>query len=124
MEKQWLMATLAMLISVWATLKKAIEYHTQRRNIAKELGDKIGERKACFRLGCDHVFSGAYHHAVDYFRAIVELLNDVRALLQSEDVWKINFRTLCQDAYNAIWRTLIQVSSFKFIKKKLRKNTK
>lgn len=90
-------------------LNKAIEYHTQRRSIAIELGDKIGEGKACFRLGCDYASSGALHDAVDYFKASVKLLNGVRALLQSKDVWKINFRTTCQDAYDALWRTLIEL---------------
>ena len=90
-------------------VKKAIEYHTQRRNIAKELGDKIGEGKACFRLGCDHANLGALHDAADYFKASVKQLNDVRAHLESIDVWKITFRTICQDAYDALWRILIRL---------------
>ena len=33
----------------------------------------------------------------------------MRALLQSEDVWKITFRNACKHAYTALWRTLVSV---------------
>lgn len=41
----------------------------------------------------------------------MELLDTMRALLQSEDSWKITFRDLHQDAYTALWRTLLNLEN-------------
>ncbi|KAL9954205.1 hypothetical protein ACROYT_G041709, partial [Oculina patagonica] len=89
--------------------KQAITYHKQHLSIAKELGDRAGEGDACYSLGGDFEFSGALHEARDYYRSSVKLYNDVRALLKSEDVWKISFRQVCQHAYTALWRTLVRL---------------
>ena len=51
--------------------------------------------------------SGVLHEALDYYRSSVNLYNEVRDLLQSEDTWKITFRNARQRAYTALWRTLI-----------------
>ena len=89
--------------------KQAIEYHTQCLSIAKEVGDRVAEGRACYFLGCDFEFSDALDDAVDYYRASVKRLNDVRALLQSEDGFKIIFRNESQRAYLALWRTLVRL---------------
>ncbi|KAL9952380.1 hypothetical protein ACROYT_G039630, partial [Oculina patagonica] len=64
---------------------------------------------ACYSLGYDFECSGSLQVACDYYRSSIELYNDVRALLQSEDVWKITFRNAYHRAYTALWRTLIRL---------------
>lgn len=54
---------------------------------------------------------GFLHEALDYYRSSVELLDTMRALLQSEDSWKITFRDLHQDAYTTLWRTLLNLEN-------------
>ena len=110
------MAILALLIASWVILnnplsdfKKAIEFHKQHLNIAKELGERVNEGKGCFSLGLDFEFSGALHEALDYYRSSVQVYNEARALLKSEDAWKISFRNACKDAYTALWRTLVRL---------------
>ena len=49
------------------------------------------------------------HEALDYYRSSVKLYDEVRALLQFEDVWKITFRNARHDAYTALWRTHIKL---------------
>ena len=36
-------------------------------------------------------------------------MNDTRALLQSEDDWKISFRNIYHAAYTALWRALLRL---------------
>ena len=78
-------------------------------SIAKELGQRDAEGTACYSLGRDFELSGALHEALEYYRSSVKLYDEVRALLQSEDVWKISFRNASQDAYTALWRTLVRL---------------
>ena len=47
--------------------------------------------------------------ALDCYRYSVKLINDTRALLQSEDDWKISFRNGFPDAYTPLWRTLLRL---------------
>ena len=53
--------------------------------------------------------SGKLQLALDYYRFSVKLNNDTRALLQSEDDWKISFRNLRRNVYTALWRTLLRL---------------
>ena len=89
--------------------KRAIEYHNRHLNIAKELGDRVGEGRVCYALGIDFEISNSLYEALDCYRYSVKLYNEVRALLKSEDAWKISFRNACQHAYTALWRTLIRL---------------
>ena len=89
--------------------KRAEKYHKQRLSIAKELGDRAGEGTACCFLGRDFELSGNLQVALDYYRLSVKLINDTRALLQSEDDWKISFRNSYHAAYTALWRTLVRL---------------
>ena len=89
--------------------KQAIEYHSRGLSIAKELGDWAGEPDLLYSLGRDFELSGSLREAVDYYRYSVKLYNKLRALLQSEDTWKISFRNACQYAYIALWRTLVKL---------------
>ena len=62
------------------------------------LGDRAAEGRTQYSLGCDFEFSGDLHEALRNYETNVELYNDMRALLQSEDVWKITFRNACRHA--------------------------
>ena len=86
--------------------KQSTEYHKQALYIAKELGQRVEEGRARFSLGQISELSGALNDALDDYRSSVKLFNDARALLQSEDVWKISFRNTCHYSYTALWRTL------------------
>ena len=48
---------------------KAIEYHTQKLAIAKEVGDRTGEVIAYGNLGTGHMHLNEYVKAVAYFEA-------------------------------------------------------
>ena len=86
---------------------QAITYHNQHLSIAKGLGDRAGEGTACYELGRTFELYGSLNEALDYYRSSVKLYNEVRALLKSEDVWKMSFRKVCQPAYTALWKTLV-----------------
>ena len=89
--------------------QQAIECLSQLVGIAKELGDKATEAAVYHSLGCAFESSGTLNEALDYYRSSVKLYNDVRALLQSNDVWKISFRNAFQYAYIDLWRTLVRL---------------
>ena len=61
-----------------------------------------------FSLGLDYESSGFCCEALDYYRSTVKLFDSTRAILHSEDVWKISFCDLYRVAYNALWRTLLK----------------
>ena len=89
--------------------KRAMDCYSQHLCIAKEMKDRISEGRACYALGCVSDLLGSLQEALDYFQSSVQLCNEARALLQSEDSWKISFRYLYQDSYTALWRTLLKL---------------
>jgi len=89
-------------------IKQAIKYQNQHLSIVKEVGDKAEEGSAHYSLGHVLESSGSICEALDYYRSSVNLFEQTRALLQSEDAWKIGFRDLYQVAYTALWRTLVK----------------
>ena len=88
--------------------KLAIECHKQDLSIAKELGDKVQEAESCHSLGHNYEWVGSLSEALDYYRSSVKTFDDIRALLQSKDMWKISFRDRHQCAYTSLWRTLVK----------------
>ena len=62
-----------------------------------------------FCLGRDFELSGNLQVALDYYRLSIKLINYTRALLQSEDDWKISFRNHYHTAYTALWKTLLRL---------------
>lgn len=92
--------------------KQSIAYHKQALCIAQELGQRVDEGRGRFSLGQLFEFSGALRDALDYYRSSVKLFNEARALLQSEDVWKISFRNKCHYTYTALWRTLLKLQKY------------
>ena len=89
--------------------KQAVKYHNQDLSIAKELGDRAREGVCCYHLGRDFELSENLQLALDYYRLSVKLINDTRALLQSEDDWKISFCNYYNAVYTALWRTLVSL---------------
>ena len=87
---------------------QAIEYHKKSLSIAKEVGDMVGEGNAYCSLGFDYESSASFAEALDCYQSSIRLLEKSRALLQSEDAWKISFRDVHQTAYTALWRTLLK----------------
>ena len=88
--------------------KQAIEYHEEHLSIAKKTRDRVGEGVACCSLGLDYEATGSFSKALDYYRSSVKLFDYTRALLQTEDTWKISFHDRCQIAYTALWRVLLK----------------
>ena len=88
--------------------KHAIEYHKKAISIAKEVGDMVGEGDAYCSLGLDYESAASLSEALDCYQSSIRLLEKTRNLLQSEDAWNISFRDLHQNAYTALWRTLLK----------------
>ena len=91
-------------------LKLAKEYLKQHLIVAREEGDRRGKACASHRLGYISELSGCFHEALNSYQCSVRELNEMRSLLPLEDVLKVSFRDLQQDAYTALWRTLIRLS--------------
>ena len=90
-------------------LEQTIEFFKKKLNIAKELGQRVQEGEACFSLGQALELHDASSDALDYYRLSVKLFNHSRALLLSQDVWKISFRNACHYSYTALWRVLLRL---------------
>ena len=88
--------------------KHAIEYHKQCLSFAKEVEDNLSEGQAYYSLGLDYEISDSFSEALDCYQSSIRLLEKTRALLQSEDAWKISFRHLHRDAYTGLWRILLR----------------
>ena len=88
--------------------EQAVEYHMQNLSISKEVGDRPEEGRARFLLGRDFEFSGSLCDALDYYRSSVQLFDNTRALLQSEDAWKISLLEVYCQVYTALVRTLLK----------------
>ena len=89
--------------------KLAIYYHNQNLSIAKELGKKKEEGLAYYCLGTDFELLDSLHVALSYYQLSVDVYNEVRSLLQSEDTWKISLRNACQYSYTALWSILLRL---------------
>ena len=89
--------------------EQAIVYCEQHLRIANEVGDRAGQALACYFLGYSFELSGSLREAIEYYRSSVNLYNGMRALLSSEDEWKISFRSLHQHVYTALWTTLLKI---------------
>ena len=103
---------LALLIVAWGDFRQAIECHEHSLSLTKELGFKPLEGSQYHSLGLDLEKSGALHEATDYYQRSVKANNELRALLQYEDAWKISFRNDRQGSYTGLWRTLVKLSQF------------
>jgi len=87
---------------------RAVEYHRQLLAIADETGNAVEQARAYYSLGRDFEVLPSLCEALKCYRSSVKVYNEIRALLQSEDQWKISFRNRNEDAYSALWRTLLK----------------
>ena len=78
-------------------LSTAKEYYKENTCIAKEVGDRAEEGGAYNLLGRVLESTGSLDEAVGYFISGLETYNYLKAVLQSEDSWKINFREFYYD---------------------------
>ena len=88
--------------------KQAMEHHKQHLIIAKEIGDRVGEGTACYNLGLDYESKASFSEALDYYRSSIRIFDCTRALLQTEDAWKIGFHDMYREEYTALWRILLK----------------
>ena len=88
--------------------KTAIEYHRKALGIAKETGNKMDEAMAYRSLGDDHSFRGDVCTAEDFYECSVQLFDELRGLLRSNDKWKIDFRNKHKVTYSMIWLVQLQ----------------
>ena len=89
--------------------EQAIVYHEKHLSIANKVGDRAGQALACYFLGLSFELLGSLRKAIEYYRSSVNLCNDMRALLSSEDEWKISFRSVYQHVYTGLWTTLLKI---------------
>ena len=94
---------------VLGDFKQAIYYYNQDLTIARELGEMNQEGLACYCLGNAFELSGDLQEALKHYRLSVDVYNEVRSLLQSEEKWKISFRDACQHSYTALWSILLRL---------------
>ena len=88
--------------------KQAMEHHKECLIIAKEVGDRVSEGTACYVLGRDYESTASFSEALDYYRSSIRLFDCTRALLQTEDAWKVSFHDLYREVYTALWRILLK----------------
>ena len=82
--------------------KKAIDWHNQQLRIAKDIGNQGVEGLAYSYIGQCFEMLNVLPKALDNYQRRVEVFNQMRSLLQSEDKWKIGFRNQCNYAYTGL----------------------
>ena len=88
--------------------KKAIDWHNQQLRIAKDMGNQGMEGLAYSHIGQCFEMLNVLPKALDNYQRSVEVFNQMRSLLQSEDKWKIGFRNECNYAYTGLCRVLLK----------------
>ena len=86
----------------------AIGWNERRLRIAEDLGDKDMEGKAYSDLGRCFEMLESLSKALKNYQKSVEVFNQMRSLLQSQDKWKIGFRNECNHAYTGLCRVLLK----------------
>ena len=87
---------------------KAIDWHNQQLTIAKNIGDQGMEGLARSYIGECFEMLKVLPKALENYQTSVEVFNQMRSLLQSEDKWKIGFRNECNYAYTGLCRVLLK----------------
>ena len=88
--------------------KKAIDWHNQQLTIAKDIGNQGMEGEARSYIGGCFEMLKVLPKALENYQTSVEVFNQMRSLLQSEDKWKIGFRNECNYAYTGLCRVLLK----------------
>ena len=87
--------------------KSSKDYHERHLKIAKELGDTLGEGKACASLGNSFEVLGQCPAAINYYQLAINLFNNIRGRLQFKDELKISLRDRFQTVYAALWWRMV-----------------
>ena len=89
--------------------RKAIEYNKKHLKFATEIGDQAAEGRAYHNIGIGFLVLEEIDNAVENFVSAVNAFNSLRALLKSQDNWKINFREVYDATYTALWMSLLRM---------------
>ena len=87
--------------------KKAMEFHQLAKSIANETGNKDAKQRQYHHLA--HVLwsLGDYSKAEECFKSCIELVEEMRVLLEGNDEWKISFRNK-RDCVSCLVRLQLQ----------------
>ncbi|CAH3171857.1 unnamed protein product [Porites evermanni] len=88
-------------------VNKAIEFYEHAISIANETGNKDAERCTYAHLARVFWAHGEYFKAEQCFKSSIELVKEMRVLLQGNDEWKISFRNK-RDCVNDLVRLQLQ----------------
>ena len=72
--------------------KKAMEFYQVARSIGNETGNKNVEEHGYRGVACVLWTLGDYSKAEECFKSCIELVEEMRVLLEGNDEWKISFR--------------------------------
>ena len=89
-------------------LKTAIEFYQQALGIAKDVGKKDSQAMACANLGLAYFDCGDVSRGEDCYESSVKLFDEMRALLKSNDEWKIGLRNQHDRVYRNLWLTQLK----------------
>ena len=84
-------------------LNTALEHYQQFLSISKDSGNKDRQALAYYNLGQHYTAIGDLSKAEDCLKSSVDLYDNMRELLHSQDDWKISLRNHRRKAYNALW---------------------
>ena len=76
-QERWRYGSLGISYQSQGGFAKAIEYHTQHLEIAKEVGDRSGEGKANRSLGNVYLSQGDFAKAIEYHTQQLAIANEV-----------------------------------------------
>ena len=89
-------------------LKNAYKFCSLSLTIAKEVEDRSLEALAYHSLGLVFESQDELPKAVTHYQYSVSLCNSLRALLKSNDKWKVDFRNKNKNAYSGLFRVLVK----------------
>ena len=89
-------------------LKNAYKFCSLSLTIAKEVEDRSIEALAYHSLGLVFESQDKLPKAVTHYQYSVSLCNSLRALLKSNDKWKVDFRNKNKIAYSGLFRVLVK----------------
>ena len=69
-----------------------MDFYQLARSIANETGNKDAEQRGYDNLACVLLSLGDYSKAEECFKSCIELVEEMRVLLEENDEWKISFR--------------------------------
>ena len=89
-------------------VKKAIECYQTSLNIAAETGNKVSEAHFYYNHACLFYLDGDFFKAEESCKLSIKLFEEIRALLQGKDEWKILFRDKYDEPFSLLWQVQLQ----------------